>query len=97
MGKKTIILTIKVNALIHLNLFGPMKSISGFSYDTLRGTMVVFLGLPNLTIVQNPHAIMQIMKNHYVMDRARYWPLYLFHSLFRHTSAGHTQVPQVPH
>lgn len=95
-----IILIVKVNALIHLNLFGPIKSISGFSHDTLRGTMVVYLGLPDLTILFKIHMpIVQIMKNHSAMEHARYWPLCLFHSLFRHTAAAraHPSSSLVPH
>jgi hypothetical protein len=68
------ILIVKVNALIHLNLFGPIKCISGFFHDTLRGTMVVYLGLPDLTILFKIHMpIVQILKNHSVSEHARYW------------------------
>jgi hypothetical protein len=77
-----------------------VHSISGFSHDTLRGTMVVYLGLPDLTILFKIHMpVVQIMKNHSVMEHARYWPLRLFHSLFRHTAAAgaHPSSSLVPH
>jgi hypothetical protein len=56
-------------------VFGPIKCISGFSHDTLRGTMVVFLGL---------HVVLKLPMNnnsngHWSWDIRQFQ--YIFYSL----------------
>ncbi len=77
----------------HILILWPFLSLFlGFClrFKPVHGTMVllqgtngqVFLGLPDLTIGQNPHAHCANHENPYLMGHAQYRPLCLFHRRF---------------